>query len=926
MNAITLSSLSPVQPQSRQFRSLRFQSSVLCTLLLICLPACGGGGGGGGGGDSELVPDLTASTFQVTPAFGTPADGLTPVEIEVRLINSRGQPIVGAEVALEVTGFANVVQPLPPTDGSGATRTQLASPVGERKRLTAQTMSGGRNTVLGSRSVDFLLIPENTFFVRASGSDANGGRSPRDAWQSLARALLAAEVGSVIHVGGGIHATPLPVQFDASSGNPLVISGDRSGVMTGDPGEVVIDGGGAACALSVLGSRNVVLQGLTLRAGQCGLGIENSGNVRVLDCRMQENDFGLVVANADDLLVQDCGISANRRDGVRIRDARRTRLENNRIYANLSDGAVLLTDVDAVAIRFNTFFRNAGHHVRETQAGGAGAIVGNILAEGGEDALLLATGSSLQILDNLVWGNAGQSASTPPQGFFEADPLFFDPDGRDGILGGIGSVDDDFRVRPGSAANDIATLLARDVMLGSQQSLATRTTRSDDQFEWSGDDQPAANLGFHAALPEGPYQSITPKGGRILHAVPGSVRAQHCGWEREQPNALAGGHGPTLEAEIVFLEQRLSPLDSPEELVAAQVHSGTRGRILVRHFDGRRWSEAALAPFQDDIAPGECSDRRFDLEYEQLSGRALLVLADADGHTNYRVLERGHMSVEQPVADALPGAGRVRWVELVSRSGSDELALVTLDDQGLLLASLWNGTSWSSPHQLETSTVFTAGWRPFDAAFESLSGDLLVMWGFNTFSEETRWASLERASGQWRSGQHPSADTIGADISIASDPSSDRIAVLMGEGDFDDDVGVSVWDGGAWGHTAELTLSGSEASRMLELSFIGSSGIACVAFRRDGHTGSFNIALLLAHGWRIQPDVVLPGVGPAAKLRLVSLPDQGQLLGAVMDEQGNLFGLRYDGQAFTLLNGGAPLATGFDPAAAGRPFDVATRR
>jgi hypothetical protein len=61
-------------------------------------------------------------------------------------------------------------------------------------------------------------------------------------------------------------------------------------------------------------------------------------------------------------------------------------------------------------------------------------------------------------------------------------------------------------------------------------------------------------------------------------------------------------------------------------------------------------------------------------------------------------------------------------------------------------------------------------------------------------------------------------------------------------------------------------------------------------------------------------------------VRLASFPDRNQLLGALLDEEGRLFGLRFDGQAFALLNGGAPLARGLDPTRPGRPFDAAVRR
>jgi parallel beta helix pectate lyase-like protein len=905
------------------------------SVLLLCLTAAcgsdgsGGSGGGGGGGDidPEFVPDLGRSEFRVTPAFGTPADGLTEVAIELSLRNHRGLPIVGAVVTLEVTGCGNAWQTPSPTGADGRTSTGLTSLAGERKSITARTQSGGKETVLGTRQSEFLLVAEHTYFVRRSGSDARSGRSPREAWQTLDHALASAEPGATIHVGAGEYPGPLTLSVDSSAESPFVISGDRDGAMTGDAGAVVIAGGGAAHALRLLGAKNVVLQGLTLSGAETGLRLEGCTDVRVFACWMQESDVGLEVAEAERLVVQDCRVSANRMDGLRLAGTRDTRIENNLVYANLGDGLELLAPAQTTVVRFNTFFHNSGSHLREEFSGGTGAVQENILAESGESALDLADSSGYQTSTNLVWGSSGLGTSrNTPDGVVEADPLFVDPWGLDLILGGIGADDDDFRLLPESIAIDLGSQLARDVVLGSHESLATRTTREDGVREASGDDLPLTNLGFHLAEGSLPFTSLSKGGGRVLHAIPGEVRPELRAWERAEPGLAPSTTGPVLDGEIVHLEQRLSPIESREELLAAQIDTGTRGRIVVRHWDGRRWSDPAHSPFVDDIPLAELVDKRFDLEYEARSGRAMIVLADDDGIPSYQTLERGRWSPLHQAFASAPGAGRVRLVELVPHPGTDELALVTLDDQRDLSVSLWDGAAWSTPRMLETNTIFAPSWRPFDAAFESRSGDLVVTWGFSTFAEETRWATLDRASGLWRTGQHPSTDAIGAHIVLAADPASDRIAAVMGEGSFDNDVICSMWDGTDWVHTAELTLLGPIANRMLDVAWFGETGVACVVFRRLGHSGSFNAAFFLPTGWRVQPDVVLPGVGRAVKLRLVGNPLHPHLLGLVLDQNGKLFGLHHDGTGFGLLNGGEAMAEGFDPARPGRPFDAALLR
>jgi len=906
----------------------------LVTVLVASgiLSACGGGSGGpgpGGPGDGDpqidpgRIPDLGPSVFHVTPAFGTPADGETTVDIELRLISLTGRPIGDATIELDISGCGNVWRPLPPTDVEGRTSGTLASTVGERKTLIARTRSGGRLTEFTPRTTEFLLIPDDTFFVRMSGSDANSGRSPRDAWQTLAHAIATVPVGATIHAGAGVYAGPLTIQMDSSATTPLVLSGDRTGVMTGDPGTVAIEAGGAAWGLLLRETRGALVQGLTLRGAQTGLRIEDCSDVRVLACETHENDFGIVIEGADGLVVQDCRVSSNRLDGLRVEGALHTRIENNIVYNNLQDGIVLLAPSEGTDIRYNTFHRNGRNHLREEELGGNGAIEGNILTEGGADPISLALFTGYQTGPNVLWANVKPGQSRLPEGSVEGDPLFVDPFGPDGILGGVGADDDDFRLLPGSAAIDLGSAVARDVVLGSRESLATRTTRSDDLREWSGADLPATNLGFHVAEPTPEFRSLAKAGARLGFVRPGEVVLNASAWDSALPDALELRQGPALDAEVMYLEQRIAPGESPEELVAAQVDTGTRGRILVRHWDGRRWSEPALAPFLDDIPRETVVDKRFDIEFEDLSGRGMLVLADGDGIPTYYVIDRGRWSPGLPIATRAGNQGNVIMVELVPHRGTDELALVTLDDRRDMVATLWDGSGWGTPQLITANTIYAPGWRPFDAAFESLSGDLLVTWGFSRFAEESRWATLERATGQWRTGQYPSSEAVGAQVILASDPASDRIACELGEATFDNDVTVSVWDGTQWVHTAELTLAGPIDNRGSELTWLGKTGVACAVFRRQGHTGSFNVAHFFpTTGWHILSDVVLPGVDKAAKVRLLSQTNSGRLLGMVLDIQGRLFGFRGEGRNFSVLNGGQPLATGLDPRAPGRAFDM----
>jgi hypothetical protein len=289
------------------------------------------------------------------------------------------------------------------------------------------------------------------------------------------------------------------------------------------------------------------------------------------------------------------------------------------------------------------------------------------------------------------------------------------------------------------------------------------------------------------------------------------------------------------------------------------------------------------------------------------------------------MLDEGVWSTASAVFAPALNTGTVLWTELVPRPGSDELALVALDDQQRLAAAVWDGAQWTRPIVLATQVNSLRDFKAFDAAWESLSGDLLVAWGYSPFVEETRYATLTRATDTWTTGQFVSTDALGKFLALASDPTSDRIIGVFGEGTSDDDVGVSVWGGASWHDTFEPTLTGLSQSRAMEVGWLGTSGLGFAVYRDQAQTGAFQWMLLNGGGWRRQPEVFLPGVGKLVRAEARIVPGTSTVMLMMLDDAGKLWEVEHHGQAWQLGNGGAPLATGLDATNPGRAFDFDLR-
>jgi parallel beta-helix repeat protein len=891
----------------------------------LALAACGGGGGGGGGGTPPPV-DPTFSSLTVNPRFGTNADGLAAAQVQVVVADAAGNPLAGRTVVLEATGFANTLAQPPLTGATGTTLGALRSTVGEKKTLTAIIDPGPNETRLGPVTTEFLRILPNWRFVRTSGSDANDGRTPLTAWRTLARAMTGLTSGDELFVGAGTYTDPLLITTAATAAQPLVIRGDRTGEFTGDAGEVLLDLGGATAGIELRKASFVTLRGLSIRGTDNGTGhggalyASGANNCTVLECRLYENRRGVELENTTDFRLEGNRISANLGDALRILGTNGTRLVSNLIYANGGDGIELNAPSTNIGIEFNTFYRNAGDQIRETVTGNTGFVANNILAEGTGRGLGFASGSGLGSNSNLAWLQSGNT----PASTFVADPLLADPFGADGTLGGAGGEDDDFRVGVTSPTLDAASTAARRTTLVIDGALDALGTRVDERLEGELPDAAAANLGYHTRAPLDPFASLAPLGARAAFAT-GDARVRTRGWDRTTETWAAAQKTLALGNDVRWLVERVAPTDKPEEIVMAQIDTGAGARLVVRTWDGRRWSDETPAALGTPIDPANAGERAFDIEYAALSGTAMLARAEGD-NVLFQTLTNGAWSALAPVFTPALATGTVLWTELVPRAGTDEVALVALDDQENLIGALWDGAQWTRAILLATQVNELRDFKAFDAAFESLSGDLLVVWGYSQFAEETRFATLNRTADTWTTGQFVSTDALGMQLSLASDPTSDKIVAVFGEGHSDDDVGVSMWNGTTWNHTAEMTLFGLPESRAMEVGWLGTSGLAFVVYRDQAQTGVFQWARWNSGGWRRQSEVFLPGVGKLVRASTRLVPGTSRVMMTLLDDAGSLWAIEHDGTNWVLANGGAPLATGLDATNIGRAFDFDLRR
>lgn len=222
------------------------------------------------------------------------------------------------------------------------------------------------------------------------------------------------------------------------------------------------------------------------------------------------------------------------------------------------------------------------------------------------------------------------------------------------------------------------------------------------------------------------------------------------------------------------------------------------------------WSEATLT-FYDGSAWSDdtklCSDigvndqRPFDLAYEGLSGD-LLVAYWIDSGANrqrigYRTYGDGALASQRLLT--LPESFRIMWIALYPLPHSDRMLLLALSTTLDLYAVFWDGSDFSTVATLHDN-LQTASSQCFDAAFESLSGEGLVIYCSNGhhYPKHRRWNGIT-----WSAEMElPSVGATQRWFRLVPDPVSDSI--LMGCLDNAKDINVSRWNGDSWSAVQEL--------------------------------------------------------------------------------------------------------------------------
>jgi hypothetical protein len=291
---------------------------------------------------------------------------------------------------------------------------------------------------------------------------------------------------------------------------------------------------------------------------------------------------------------------------------------------------------------------------------------------------------------------------------------------------------------------------------------------------------------------------------------------------------------------------------------------------------------------------GTTDARPFWLDYEQQSGRALLVYRSGDSSTiRYRVWDGASWSAEHAAASPLSGAPA--YMRLAPRPASNQMMLYVIDENAAIGAMVWSGSSFGNGIELGTG-VSSTSLECAGADWETTAGRCMVVWGRHGANQPRSrvWSGSE-----WEAEADMAALPAPARwVRVVRDPASSGL--LAGFLDGGGRVNLAAWSGAAWGAYNQVTASASATTtRSFDIAFEG-DGVRAIAAWGVSGSGSPRYVMWTGSGWgSVQTAPSISGTPLIVQLNNAVSGREIFLLGVISGGQNSLYSLRWNGSAMS---------------------------
>ncbi|GBL41519.1 hypothetical protein EMGBD3_08870, partial [Nitrosarchaeum sp.] len=311
---------------------------------------------------------------------------------------------------------------------------------------------------------------------------------------------------------------------------------------------------------------------------------------------------------------------------------------------------------------------------------------------------------------------------------------------------------------------------------------------------------------------------------------------------------------------------------------------------------------------------GAFNFRNFDVEYEKLSGEAILVYgtstADQLGYMRYD----GTSWITNSTITTTNTSGTIEWVEMESDPNSDKIGLAWSDTNDDLDAQVWSGSAWgNAPGSALTTALSTVDVRKFDVSWEGSSGDFIVANQLDQTSTTTLEINQMITAGTWSAVTQAGYTQLPVVIDLSSPVTgTDVISVAYQEGNTNNNSGD--YEGGTWtgtamndNHPGDATGEEFATSRFLAgASYLNSTNPGIMIYSdADGTVGVSYFTSNTATTWAAKTDgTVSTARGVQEQIRVYDFPTANKIMAVAADVNSDLWVDTWDGTSWVAPVGG----------------------
>jgi CSLREA domain-containing protein len=219
-------------------------------------------------------------------------------------------------------------------------------------------------------------------------------------------------------------------------------------------------------------------------------------------------------------------------------------------------------------------------------------------------------------------------------------------------------------------------------------------------------------------------------------------------------------------------------------------------------------------------------------------------------------------------AQASASVGSWRIIESAESPIRDEAVAVGQDGAGSITAERWNGSAWSAASVNPIGSAVNPSYRGFDVAYESSSGEAMVVASAGTGLQYTVWNGTAWSSPAALSDYAAlSGATSPTQVTLAASPLDDTM-VLLATDNLGRDYGFS-WSGSAWGagQVLDATSGGDNTSSFAVADW--QTGLTVAAYSK-GVAATLYYRTWNGSSWSAEGSVTPPG-GVSSKPMYVRL-------------------------------------------------------